>query len=338
METPESLQKALDDRLCHKTYHSQELIDNNPPKIRHANKKIVFDKACPTNSVHNSQIYFSRWQALPLPVEFAVDKHQCHNIMREDVFSYQSEGSNCIEWHVNFAHSALFVAYGGPLFAQDEMQVAEHPILGSLREALIKESGELRPITRDDDQPTPVLIRGVERRCSVDVSPNRWQGRPQGLYGNLFAKATQKAIAKATTVIHPPTITNIIAMEAPSGGESTYQREEIQDILSTAYSSFRAAQIESQIENKEGALIHTGNWGTGAYGGNAVLMALLQLFAAKLATVNTLVFHTFNSTGTAAYQKAQQILQKLLATNKPVQQIMDEIEAMKFAWGVSDGN
>ncbi len=41
-----------------------------------------------------------------------------------------------VEWHVNFADPRLFTAYGLGLFAQDEMQVAEHPALGALREAL----------------------------------------------------------------------------------------------------------------------------------------------------------------------------------------------------------
>ncbi len=40
------------------------------------------------------------------------------------------------EWWVNFADPHLFVAYGSSLFAQDEIQVAEHPSLGHLREAL----------------------------------------------------------------------------------------------------------------------------------------------------------------------------------------------------------
>ena len=44
--------------------------------------------------------------------------------------------ADAVEWHVNFADPHLFVAYGSRLFAQDEMQVAEHPALGSLKEAL----------------------------------------------------------------------------------------------------------------------------------------------------------------------------------------------------------
>lgn len=41
-----------------------------------------------------------------------------------------------VDWHINFADFHLFGFYEGGLFAQDEMQVAEHPILGSIRDYL----------------------------------------------------------------------------------------------------------------------------------------------------------------------------------------------------------
>jgi hypothetical protein len=71
-------------------------------------------------------------------------------------------------------------------------------------------------------------------------------------------------------------------------------------------------------------IIHTGNWGTGlrhspvplslslvnthslcragAYGGNKVLMALLQVLAARLAGVDKLVYHTFERQFSDAYR------------------------------------
>ena len=69
------------------------------------------------------------------------------------------------EWHVNFADPALFVAYGSSLFAQDEMQVAEHPALGALAEAL--RAGARVALTEQGGKATPVLVAGVERRCRV---------------------------------------------------------------------------------------------------------------------------------------------------------------------------
>src|SRR5262249_26029594 len=151
-----------------------------------------------------------------------------------------------VEWYLNFADEDLFCGYRGPLFAQDEIQVGEHPALGSLREAL-KASGvpALEPFTRDKGRPTPVLVRGVERRCAVDTDPDLTAGRPYGLYGNSFARARPADITRATTVLEPPTISNILAMEAPPGGQGAYTIEQIQGIVITAHTGFTAARIES---------------------------------------------------------------------------------------------
>lgn len=113
-------------------------------------------------------------------------------------------------------------------------------------------------------------------------------------------------------------------------------------MLTTAFTGFSAARIESHLECEEPiVIIHTGFWGCGAYGGNRVLMALLQLLAARLARINRLVFHTGDSTGSQALATARQILDRDLAIGNSSIQVSDlviKIDAMKFQWGVSDGN
>jgi hypothetical protein len=226
------------------------------------------------------------------------------------------------------------------LFAQDEMQVAEHPALGSLREALL--SANIKPLTVESGVPTPVLIRGVERRCAINTNPDAEKDRPSGLYGNNFAKASAAAIRLATKSLQPPTITNIIAMEAPAEGDSysSYEFAVIKYIFTTAFTGFSAAKIESQLENQEPiVVIHTGFWGCGAYGGNRVLMALLQLMAARLAQIDKLIFHTNDAIGSEALATAQRILSQDLAIGDvTVPDILDKIYALAFKWGVSDGN
>lgn len=58
--------------------------------------------------------------------------------VRKGVYDYAPTTgvAGAVEWHVNFADPRLFTAYGSGLFAQDEMQVAEHPALAALREVL----------------------------------------------------------------------------------------------------------------------------------------------------------------------------------------------------------
>jgi hypothetical protein len=172
---------------------------------------------------------------------------------------------------------------------------------------------------------------------------NPGQKRPYGLYGNNFARATPEAIKLATKPLKPPTITNIIAIEAPPGGYGSYSRKDIEYILVTAFTGFSAARLESQIESlqKPTVTIHTGFWGCGAYGGNRILMALLQLLAARLAKIDRLIFHTGDAAGTQDFLEARQICDRDLMFNSSTVELpvlIEKIQAMEFQWGIGDGN
>ncbi|GAB1543223.1 hypothetical protein NUACC21_58970 [Scytonema sp. NUACC21] len=338
------MDKSLNSLICRHTFNAQHLVDAYPPKLKNKNKKIVYQIACPPGGFHSGEVMFSRWRAMPLPPILSSSNHRTEFEERNGYFEYEplSEKNDEVEWYLNFAHSDLFCAYSGPLFAQDEMQVAEHPALGSLREALL--DGGIEPLTVEAGEPTPVLIRGVERRCAIATDSNIEQARPYGLYGNNFARATPEAIELATKPLNPPTVTNIIAMEAPLSGYGFYTQEEIQYVLATAFTGFSAAKVESYSESEREpvVIIHTGFWGCGAYGGNRILMALLQLLAARLAQVNRLVFHTgVDAIGAQDFATAQRILNEHLApvgSNVEVSALITQLHAMKFQWGVSDGN
>jgi hypothetical protein len=331
--------------LARKAYDADALVREYPPHLVHPNKQHLHQLTCPPDRPHRGTLVCSRYQEMPLPTSFPqLADHPVEHLMREDVFGYEPPAPGAVEWYLNFADEHLFFAYGGPLFAQDEMQVAEHPALASLREA-IKASGVpgLEPFTRDKGRPTPVLVRGVERRCAVDTDPDLTAGRPYGLYGNSFQRAPVEDITRATTVLDPPTISNIIAMEAPPGGRGPYTMDQIQEILITAYTGFTAARIESLLASPGSpplVVIHTGHWGTGAFGGNKVLMSFLQMLAACLAGIDRLTYHTHNPTGTTAYEGARRIIEtKLLPSGGvPTEEVLGAIFRMGLQWGVSDGN
>src|SRR5690349_3853899 len=120
----------------------RHLMESHPPIWHHPNKQAVFAIACPPGSVHRGQLEYTRWPAMPLPD--AVDIARIADLVegREDAYDYVPLPGSAtpVEWHVNFADPHLFVAYGSSLLAQDEMQVAEHPSLGALREALSADS------------------------------------------------------------------------------------------------------------------------------------------------------------------------------------------------------
>lgn len=316
------------------------LMADHPPRVHNANKRVVLDIACPHGAVHLGTIGYTRWAAMeppehldPVPPDLVLPV--------PGFFDYRPviEGDDVVEWHVNFADPRLFVAYAGGLFAQDEMEVAEHPGLAALKHALVAAGVETR--TEVSDCATPVLVTGVERRVSIETDPDLAAGRPKGLYGNAFAPADPDAVRRATTPIHPPTVTNLVAIAAIPGSWGPYSGDEIRRTLVTAYTGFRAAALES-VRLAGGpvrAVVHTGHWGCGAFGGNRILMALLQIVAARMAGLERLVFHTGSPSGDAPLADAQRLIEKL-AGGEAIgsTELLAAIEAQGFRWGVSDGN
>jgi hypothetical protein len=328
---------AVPEPICRRAFDAQKLVAEFPPRLSNANKQAVYRIACPPGSTHAGQVVFSRWARMPFPAGPVADPGTVLEV-REDYFGYEPPAGGAVEWYLNFAHEDLFCAYGGSLFAQDEMQVAEHPALGSLREALL--ASDLDPLTVAGGEPTPVLVTGVERRCRVATGPDAAAGRPNGLYGNAFARAKAEAVERATTALVPPTVTNLIAMEAPPGGDGRYTRDEIEFILATAFTGFAAARAESQrVLSSPTVVVHTGYWGCGAYGGNRVLMAVLQVLAVRLARLDRLVFHAGDAAGAGTFLRAKRALEEVEAESpRDPAGWVERVEAMGFEWGVSDGN
>ena len=171
------------------------------------------------------------------------------------------------------------------------------------------------------------------------TDPNPAEGRPHGLYGNAFARASQDAVRRATVLIDPPTVTNLVAIAAPSGGYGKYTYDEVEHILVTAFSGFSAARLETERLKGPGSplVIHTGFWGCGAFGGNRELMALLQVAAAGMAGADRLVFHAH--TGAGVFGRAVDKLKAWGAGGPvPVGDFVSAVAGEGYAWSVSDGN
>lgn len=176
----------------------------------------------------------------------------------------------------------------------------------------------------------------------METDPNAAEGRPEGLYGYAFARAGANAVVRGTTRLDPPTITNLIAMSAPPGGQGRYRSEEIELVLTTAFTGFRAAVLESRRAAGAAArvAVHTGYWGCGAFGGNLVLMALLQALAAAMAGLDRLVFHTGGPGAGVPLEEALRLIRDDVATTGPARTraLTRRIQTIGFEWGVSDGN
>jgi len=320
----------------------QELVEEFPAIWHDRNKQVVFSVACPPGSTQEGRLDYSRWAAMPLPEKVEAAGAISRVVTRPGFYDYSGEEdlAGAVEWHVNFADPRLFVAYGSRLFAQDEMQVAEHPVLGALREAL--EARNLPAVTVEGGRPTPVLVMGAPRLCRVQTDRNAAEGRPHGLYGNAFTRAEPDVVRRATRRIDPPTITNLIAIAALAGGAGRYRIHEVEGVLITAYTGFRAAVLESAraCGTHGPVVIHTGFWGCGAFGGDRVLMAMLQVLAGAMAGVERIVFHTGDPIGNAAIRDMRAFFDEgrfgSSAINAP--ELIRRIVAIGFEWGVSDGS
>jgi hypothetical protein len=183
---------------------------------------------------------------------------------------------------------------------------------------------------------------GAERRVRIQTDRRAGRGGPSWLYGVAFAEATAEVVRQATTAIDPPTTSNVIAIAAPIGGHGRYREEQIELALSTAYSGFHAAVLESRRVAGPDAqvIVHSGFWGCGAFGGNRVMMTLLQLLAAQMAGLDRLVLHVGDPSGRTSVERATAIFRDGLTDGglTDTAELIRLIETLGMEWSHSDGN
>lgn len=318
----------MSDPRCLEKYDfdSAILLRDHPPVLRHPHKQMVFQICCAAGYAPCGMLTYSRWSPTGLPESLPIE---CGTAVADTGF-YDYVVGDGTAWHVNFADPQLFIAYGSGLLAQDEIQVLEHPILGSLREALLSMGKRVR--TEDETGPTPVLVQNTERVCEIDTAPS--DTSPRGLYGNRFQIASSEAVQAALRVFPTPTPSNLIAIAAPVGS-GIYTQQQITSILHTAFAGFRAAVLSSPQQPVE---IYTGFWGCGAFGGNRPLMVAIQLLAAHLAEVDRLVFHLGSPSERFPFDEGRDLISKITRLGQSVAGLIESIVALQFRWGQSDGN
>lgn len=323
------------------SFNAPSLLHDHPPKFQHPHKSALFEIAYAPGEQPAGEIEVTRWaERVDEPLSLA---HETATSVEANFYTYQpmSSATSALEWHVNFADPQLFYAYGSPLFAQDEMQVAEHPMLACVREALLARG--LSAMTSDETNATPILVRNVERRIEVATNPDASAGRPHGLYGNRFAAAPLQAVRCATRRIEPPTISNIIAIAAPAGGYGAYSEADIRDVLATAFTGFRAARDETHrmLGPSAQTIIHSGFWGCGAFGGNRELMVALQALAARAAQVDRLVLHAGDNAGKDDASSGLDIAGNIAShcgESCSMENLVGHVATLGYRWGTSDGN
>jgi Poly (ADP-ribose) glycohydrolase (PARG), Macro domain fold len=316
--------------LFRRDFDAAALVRSHPPILRHPHKRLVYELC--GGAATTGSIAVTRWRAEPLPPTLELAATEIVAMPGH----YDYAGQDAGVWHVNFADPQLFVAYGSALLAQDELQAAEHPALGSIREALLAEAQPA--LTEQDGAPTPVLVAGVERRCAIATAPDLAAGRPYGLYGNRFAASPADLVRGAVRVLHPPARSNLISIAAPTGW-GDYTRPQLEHILVTAFTGFAAATTETaRLWPGTAIEIRTGFWGCGAFGGNRHVMTALQLLAARLAGVARLRFYAFDDAGRADFTNGAGVLARIVEPGGTVADAIERLADLDYAWGTSDGN
>lgn len=309
-----------------RTWTIAELHRQSPVRFDHPYKVRIFAAVKGTRGEGEMTVtrWSPTWPSHPSPPLASLKRRTVHI-----PFDYAPQQPGRSIWYPNFADPELFGFWDGPLLAQDELQVLEHPSLGALQRILVGQRLPNRTVDADH-RSTPWLFEGVPRVCHIDVMPS--PRAPAGLYGNRFQRADWEIVQHAVTAIDPATTTNLVAVAAPHGGRGVYTIEQIRWILEAAYTAF-AAVVERSDDPVE---LHTGMWGCGAFGGDRLLMILAQWAAALAAGVDEVVMHCIDAPAQAAVLEAERMLHVLDGPDLDAH--LFALHRLERRWGVSDGN
>ena len=310
----------------------QALKQDYPPLFRHPFKQKMYELAAEKITHGTDEVSILRVMYQD-PDRFHYRPAEVVNMPYFYRYDDIGEEGNTV-WYVNFADPFLFAAYGSGLFAQDEIQTLEHPLLGGIAEFLNEKSLSGLPArTVEHKDPSPILIRNIPYQIRVNTMPTDRSGETVSIYGNDFAFAPEELLERAITVLDDDSLrSNILAMAALPPSSGAYRPDQIRYLLETVFCAFAAARAASSGNT----VIHTGRWGAGAFGGSEELVLLIQILGAKTAGIEKLIFHAVSE---------QKLKNAVKYAEDAVGNDLDTIEKLSafildkhYRWGVSDGN
>ena len=306
-------------------YHIQTTTDELKKfmlRFESERKRAIFEIA--EKSIYKPQnIEIFQCKSKKLPKKFDNQLSLQIEIIPSVIDYYRNDDE--VVWAVNFADPNIFQYYGTDLFAQDEIQVAEHPFLASIREMLLVKRFNTNTID-DNGFGSNMIFTNIPRMCSIEISDK--------IYGVNFKNCDLENILYSTKTIHN-SISNIIAMSSLFGFDGLYRAEQIGWLISNAYSAFVGAKL---ISNTKSCSIQTGFWGCGAFGGNKTLMIIVQIIVAHLSRVEKISFYIVNQKNLICANEAVLLAKKLLNNFSSTECIINELVNLNFNWRNSDKN
>jgi len=95
-------------------------------------------------------------------------------------------------------------------------------------------------------------LTGAQRRCTVDTMPNPGVGRPHGLYGNAFARASVEQVLAASSAAHRLMAREAQAAESRRKAQISSLTEEIRQLLAqAAYVELARAAVRDMFDDED---------------------------------------------------------------------------------------
>ena len=299
-------------------FEIQSLIKTYPPLYRNEHKKRLYQKALELFNKQQGSVGVSRWRFDKAGADEGAlcEKRPVKVEARDDYFCYdESDSGGERVFYLNYADPNLFGYYDTDMFAQDEIQTLEHPLLGAVSECIEAAGIEgMRGLTVEKKEPTPFVVLGVPR----------W----------MLSESETEVVDAGIKPLGQDRRNNILAVAAPECGHGEYTKEQIVFIMKTLLAGFGAAARISEQDGKKSCAIHTGRWGCGAFGNSEELMLLAQIVAASMTGVVRLLFHAVSADALAAAQEKFSALPERLSLGGAVDFLLEQ----RYRWGKTDGN
>ena len=310
----------------------QDLIRDYLPTYGPQRKRRAFEAALETHKTDTGEITISHVMSNQAEMASAVLEKKPFTLTLDNGFyDYTKAREGEDTWFVNFADPTLFVAYDSDLFAQDEIQTLEMPLLAAFKEYIESRSiGGFAPLTNAYGNPTPYLFKGVPYWISVNTSPVLKDGSVESIYGNDFIYASNEAIEAGIKIFEGDLRCNVLAIAAPAGGCGRYSEDDLTELMKTLLCSYSAVREQASGE----VVIHAGNWGCGAFGGNRELMYLAQMYAASVCGIDELVMHAVDEDVLDRAISLYEYMDKQMSFSD----VIAFLNSRKYEWGEGDGN
>ena len=310
----------------------QDLIRDYLPSFGPQRKQKAFEAALEIHKTDTGEITVSHVMGNQAEMASAVlEKKPFTLTLDKGFYDYTKAMEGEDTWFVNFADPRLFVAYDSCLFAQDEIQTLEMPLLAAFKIYIeSRPIGGFAPLTKAYGNPTPYLFKDVPYWISVNTSPVLKDGSVESIYGNNFMDADDEAIEAGVRTFEGDLRCNVLAISAPDGGYGRYTEDELTELMRTLLCSYSA--VREQASGR--VVIHAGNWGCGAFGGNRELMYLAQMYAASVCGVDELVMHAVDEAVLGRAVSLYEYMDKKMR----FADVIAFLHSRKYEWGESDGN